>query len=617
MQQIPDLRFSKAFVADDTRRVTAFWQEWLRALVVRVGEAESVTVTDLATASDASEAAIDALEAAMAVVQASLAALANVAYLVATANPAVPMAQTVTAAGLALLDDADAAAQRTTLGLGTMATQNAAGVAITGGSVAGITDLAVADGGTGASTAANARTNLGLVIGTDVQAQDAELSALAGLTSAADRVPYFTGSGTAALATLTSFARTLLDDADAATARTTLGTLGGTVASTQVPYASATDTVAGTSNLTWTNGSTRLLVQGTTRISNGTQYLEMSMPSTTFINQLTGSNTNWVVRNNAGRDMMHFNNGTNELDMGNHTDGYTVRYLSGSLRLTNGTQYLTMSMPSTTFISQLSGSSTNWTVRNNVGRDMILFDNGTNSLDFGNTTDAYTTRFRGGNVCVNDASAGTSAAGVLTVKNGTAPTTSPTDTVQLWSADRGGTAGKGSLHVRTEDGTSHVFGDRVGIGTTAPANLLHAYTASATQTPNANADELCLENSGNAGLTILSGNTGTGNMYFGDDGNALIGFVQYDHSDDTMRFRVGGAERFRVSSAGFVTGTISFDASAKFQVNSTTQGFLPPRMTGAQKSAISSPAAGLVVFDTSLSKLCVYNGSAWETVTSA
>lgn len=55
-----------------------------------------------------------------------------------------------------------AAAARTNLGLGTIATQNASSVAITGGTISGITDLAVADGGTGASTAADARTNLGL-----------------------------------------------------------------------------------------------------------------------------------------------------------------------------------------------------------------------------------------------------------------------------------------------------------------------------------------------------------------------------------------------------------------------------------------------------------------------
>lgn len=55
-----------------------------------------------------------------------------------------------------------AAGARTNLGLGTIATQAASAVAITGGTITGITDLAVADGGTGASTAASARTNLGL-----------------------------------------------------------------------------------------------------------------------------------------------------------------------------------------------------------------------------------------------------------------------------------------------------------------------------------------------------------------------------------------------------------------------------------------------------------------------
>jgi len=67
------------------------------------------------------------------------------------------------------------------------------------------------------------RTTLGVAIGTDVQAYNAALASIAGLTTLADRMIYTTASNTYAVTTLTSFGRSLVDDADASTARTTLG----------------------------------------------------------------------------------------------------------------------------------------------------------------------------------------------------------------------------------------------------------------------------------------------------------------------------------------------------------------------------------------------------------
>ena len=89
---------------------------------------------------------------------------------------------------------------RTSLGLGTIATQAANNVAITGGSVTGITDITVADGGTGASDVSTARSNLGLEIGVDVQAYDADLADLADGTLSASKVEnneyFITSAGT-------------------------------------------------------------------------------------------------------------------------------------------------------------------------------------------------------------------------------------------------------------------------------------------------------------------------------------------------------------------------------------------------------------------------------------
>ncbi len=143
--------------------------------------------------------------------------------------------------GRSLMDDADASAGRTTLGLGTMATETASNYLTTASaastyqpldadltSIAALTTAAYGRSLLETTSEANFKATVNLEIGTDVQAYDAELAAIAGLTSAADRLPYFTGSGTAALATFTAAGRNLVDDADATAQRATLGLVIGT-----------------------------------------------------------------------------------------------------------------------------------------------------------------------------------------------------------------------------------------------------------------------------------------------------------------------------------------------------------------------------------------------------
>jgi len=117
-----------------------------------------------------------------------------------------------------------------------------------------------------------------------------------------------------------------------------------------------------------------------------------------------------------------------------------------------------------------------------------------------------------------------------------------------------------------------------------------------------------------AGATMyLKGLSGGGQYLYFDNGGevwTMLGSTVFVMDSTAGRL-------LRISRLGQVTinGNAN-DATAQLQVDSTTRGFLPPRMTTTQKNAIGTPAAGLMVFDTTLAKLCVYSGTAWETITS-
>lgn len=109
----------------------------------------------------------------------------------------------------------------TALGAGVVSSSLTSVGTISGGTWQG-TAIGTAYGGTGAATTSGARTNLGLAIGTDVQAYSDVLADFAGLTQAANKLPYFDSSTTATTTDFSSFGRSLIDDADASAARTTL-----------------------------------------------------------------------------------------------------------------------------------------------------------------------------------------------------------------------------------------------------------------------------------------------------------------------------------------------------------------------------------------------------------
>jgi hypothetical protein len=96
-------------------------------------------------------------------------------------------------------------------------------------------------------------------------------------------------------------------------------------------------------------------------------------------------------------------------------------------------------------------------------------------------------------------------------------------------------------------------GGKLGLGV-SPDYKLHIYASDSGASAHANADDLFIESSGHAGMTIGSGSSSNGSIFFADSESTIVGQIEYNHADNLINFIAGGSTSVRVSSSGLLFG---------------------------------------------------------------
>lgn len=471
---------------------------------------------------------------------------------------------------------------RTSLGLGSIATQNSNAITITGGTITAITDLAVGDGGTGASNAAGARTNLGLAIGSNVQAFDAGLLSIAGLTTLADRMIYTTASDTYAVTTLTSFGRSIIDDANAAAVRTTIGSAIGT--DVQAHDAQLDDIAAlavTNSNFIVGNGTNWVAESGSTArtslglaIGSNVQAWDANLDqiaalAPTANNFVAGNGSAWVLKTPAtartSLGLTTENIQDNEIapmfDHLNHS-GLTVVYndASNELELTvppSGTAVDESDYDAATI---LVANTNNVPIISTFAVHSMLIRNGTVFANATIGTDEIVGRSGSGDINGLSASTARTVLGLGTaalVDTGTGASDVPTITQadgRYFVDGVGDTLGVGDIHDLGRDSSIHIKSGDSGVVTL-----------------ELGAEHLVIENNGASGISLLSSTAASSKIAFGDSGNSFAGGLTYSHGSDVLIFRSGGSDNMTLdaglqmgSPTGGDKGAGSINASALY-----------------------------------------------------
>lgn len=114
------------------------------------------------------------------------------------------------------------------------------------------------------------------------------------------------------------------------------------------------------------------------------------------------------------------------------------------------------------------------------------------------------------------------------------------------------------------------------------------------------------------GLTIYQTDNNPG-FYYYESGWKLMGsaYVESQNVEQVLLQNVNAQNRSVVSLSQMSIGTASATSSSALEINSTSTGLLLPRMSRAQRMAITAPVKGLVVFDEDAGCLYYYNGNNW------